>query len=337
MRTQAWGIFVALALAFGATPALPREQDPTLQFEAAVPRYALVFANETYPSSPLRSAAKDAELIRNKLERLQFKVFVEQNKSAAQIKAAIEALRTREVRFARNQDLRPVVLIYFSGHGFRANGTDYLAGIYADTAAGSGMEPESLDRNFIEEKLAREAYLILLIDACRVELSTDEPASFAGDPTDQLADEPIPSDMTAASAYYEPVPDSPERIIGFATWAGDTAAAQETIDSDEIKPSVYTEALNEELGRTEALIGVELANAADAVKLNHPDRLQYPDPNGHIHIMLLDGPTRAAEIEASWEALRLEPTMDSMRKHLLKFPESRHAAAARRWMVRPRD
>jgi hypothetical protein len=337
MRTKLWLPCFALTLALAATAAFAQAPDPALAFEAAVPRYALVFANETYPSNPLRSATKDAELIRSKLEKLQFKVSVEQNKSAAQIKAAIEGLRTREVRFARNQDLRPVVLIYFSGHGFRANGADYLAGIYADTASGRGLEPESIERNFIEEKLAREAYLILLIDACRVELTSDEPPLFPAGRTDPLADEPIPEDMTPASAYYEPVPDAPERIIGFATWAGDTAAAQETFDNDEIKPSVYTEALNDELGRTEALIAIELDKATDYVKLKYAHIDQFPDKAGQLHVVLLDGPTRAAEIEASWEALIAAPTRGSMHEHLLRFPESRHAAAARRWMARPSE
>lgn len=346
MRTQSWCILVALAIALEVTRAhaQPSPDDPALSFEASVPRYALVFANETYPSNPLRSAAKDADVIQRKLEALRFKVIVERNRSASQIKAAIESLRTREVRFARNQHLRPVVVIYFSGHGFESNHTEYLAGIYADTASGRDLRRESLARDFIEDAFAHEAYLIFLVDACRVEQSGDE-SELPDDTSAQAADyqidfashEPIPADQTPASSYEEPERDSPQRIIGFSTWRGDTAAAQDDLDSAEIKPSVYTEALDDALGRTEALIASELADAAAYVQRNYGDLNLYPDQLGYIHIALLDGPNRATQIEADWEAVRSAPTKDSIDSHLMRFPESRHAAAARRWIARPRN
>jgi hypothetical protein len=344
MRTELRSIVVALAIPFSGGPAdaQPLTDERDLSFEASVPRYALVFANETYPTDRLRSAARDADVMQRKLEALHFKVVVERNRSASQIKASINGLRTREVRFARNQDLRPVVVIYFSGHGFEVNGTHYLAGIYAGDTSNPNPQRESLELRFIEDSLAREAYLIVLVDACRVELAGDGqdlPSEVsvrgASQQTDFALNEDIPADQTPASSYDDPGPDSPELVLGRATWSGDTAAAQDDNDTEVIRPSVYTEALDNALGQIEQEIIYDLIAAKDYVDARYGDLKQYPYQEGDIKISLLDSSDRAAKREADWEAVKSAPTRQSINKHLRRFPESPHVAAARRWLARP--
>jgi len=317
----------------------PPDAPAELMLEVAVPRYALIFANETYPTNPLPSAAKDADAAERMFRSMGFKVLpIERNRNAVQMKAAINNLRDKEVRFARNQNIRPVVLVYFSGHGFRSDdATAYLAGIDADTASASSLKDESVMLKYIEQAFSVDSYLILLIDGCRLRVG-DKEAAAASKPTQrELAEyEPVAENTAPSDAYDAPDPEAAQQIIGFATSDDRTAAANVDLMTGEVHPSVYTEALEKTLGKAEALIAVELFNASNYVQDNYPKLKQVPVSAGQIAVYLLATAARAAQISADWEVVRKNPNEDLMNRHMRHYPESRFSTAARKWIASAR-
>jgi hypothetical protein len=156
------GIATALALLLPATPA------------HAVKRVALVIGNDAYENVPaLQKAVNDAHAMGEELTKLGFDVVSAQDVGRRAMSRALVELENK----VGSGD---TVLIYFAGHGFAVEDTNYLLPVDVP-AAGPGEEGLVRDASFaasglsdrLQEKGA--ATVILILDACR-----DNPFALKG-------------------------------------------------------------------------------------------------------------------------------------------------------------
>jgi hypothetical protein len=155
-------ILTALCLWFLAMPA------------QAGNRVALVIGNNTYENVPvLQKAVNDAQSIAQELARLGFEVVSAENVGRRAMSRALVELEGRV-------EAGDTALIYFAGHGFAVDGTNYLLPVDVP-AAGPGEEGLVRDASFaagaLSERLQEKgaATVILILDACR-----DNPFAIKG-------------------------------------------------------------------------------------------------------------------------------------------------------------
>jgi hypothetical protein len=126
-------------------------------------RKALLIGNQHYSGSPLSNPIKDSNDLANTLQKIGFNVSVVHDGTRKVMELAIQKYM---------QSLQPgdISLFYFSGHGYQANGSNYLLAVDARNNA-----PEySVSASTVVELLSRRTNLtanIVLIDACRVFVS----------------------------------------------------------------------------------------------------------------------------------------------------------------------
>jgi hypothetical protein len=140
----------------------------------AAKRVALVIGNNAYENVPaLQKAANDAEAISQELAKLGFDVVSAENVGR---RAMSRALVELEGKIANGD----TALIYFAGHGFAVDGTNYLLPVDVPEA-GPGEEGLVRDASFAANGLSDRhqekgaATVILILDACR-----DNPFAQAG-------------------------------------------------------------------------------------------------------------------------------------------------------------
>jgi hypothetical protein len=137
-------------------------------------RVALVIGNNTYENVPqLQKAVNDAGAISQELAKLGFDVVSAENVGRRAMSRALVELESKI-------ESGDTALIYFAGHGFAVDGTNYLLPVDVP-AAGPGEEGLVRDASFaanglsdrLQEKGA--ATVILILDACR-----DNPFALKG-------------------------------------------------------------------------------------------------------------------------------------------------------------
>ena len=137
-------------------------------------RVALVIGNNDYEHVPaLKKAVNDAEAISQELARLGFDVVSAENVGRRAMSRAMVELESKI-------ETGDTALIYFAGHGFAVDGTNYLLPIDVPEA-GPGEEGLVRDASFaasglsdrLQEKGA--ATVILILDVCR-----DNPFALPG-------------------------------------------------------------------------------------------------------------------------------------------------------------
>jgi uncharacterized caspase-like protein len=161
MRFRLIAVGIA-ALVLGASPA------------EAAKRLALVIANNAYENVPkLMKAVNDADAVASELSKLGFEVVKAEDVGR---RAMSRALVELEGKIGPGD----TALIYFAGHGFAIDGTNYLLPVDVPVA-GPGEEGLVRDASFaanglsdrLQEKGA--STVILILDACR-----DNPFALAG-------------------------------------------------------------------------------------------------------------------------------------------------------------
>jgi hypothetical protein len=140
----------------------------------AAKRVALVIGNDAYENVPaLQKAVNDAEAMSKELAKLGFDVVSAENVGR---RAMSHALVELEGKIASGD----TALIYFAGHGFAVDGTNYLLPVDVPPA-GPGEEGLVRDASFaasgLSERLQEKgaATVILILDACR-----DNPFALPG-------------------------------------------------------------------------------------------------------------------------------------------------------------
>jgi len=137
-------------------------------------RVALVIGNNAYENVPaLQKAVNDAEAMSKELAKLGFDVVSAENVGRRPMSRALVEIESKI-------ESGDTALIYFAGHGFAVDGTNYLLPVDVP-AAGPGEEGLVRDASFaanglsdrLQEKGA--ATVILILDACR-----DNPFALPG-------------------------------------------------------------------------------------------------------------------------------------------------------------
>ncbi|NNF76477.1 MAG: caspase family protein [Rhizobiales bacterium] len=146
-----------LAVAVWAGAAVP---------QASAKRVALVIGNDTYESVPvLQKARNDATSMGEALTKLGFDVLSAQDVGRRAMSRAL-------VEFERKIEPGDVALLFFAGHGFAINGTNYLLPVDVPKA-GPGEEGIVADASFAANGLADRlrnkgaATAVMILDACR--------------------------------------------------------------------------------------------------------------------------------------------------------------------------
>jgi uncharacterized caspase-like protein len=132
----------------------------------AAKRFALVIGNNAYENVPqLQKAVNDADAIAAELSKLGFDVVKAENVGRHAISRALVEL---EGKIAPGD----TALVYFAGHGFAIDGTNYLLPVDVP-AANPGeeglIEDASFAANGLSDRLQQKgaATVILILDACR--------------------------------------------------------------------------------------------------------------------------------------------------------------------------
>jgi Caspase domain len=280
-----------------------------------VPSYALVIGNREYlkpaPFSP--KADNDAKVIANLLASLGFDVVVRINISHRELKEEIEDLRKR-ARIGRKYGVKPLVLFYFSGHGFIDDGgRQYMVGVDA------GREGEDISRDSVTvedtiESLSQEGIAVGLIDACRSDLD-----NYLNKATPAVRPIGAPVKIAAPDADY---------LVGYANQRGEPVLGYINIDDNH---SPYAEGLIQKLGRDRSLeYELELVhNYIVKLHINHDPRVD-PHMTGYVYAGYSPGAEK--KIEEEWIAIKKTPTKDSVLEFIYKYRNGPFAPAATYWM-----
>ena len=147
-----WHLLVALALWCAANGGALAEK-----------RVALVVGNSAYQHSPaLANPANDADAIAKLFKEIGFDaVDLHRDLPATELRRAIREFSLR----ARDAD---VAIVFYAGHGFEMNGTNYLVPIDAKLERDFDVEDETvpLDR-FLDAVDPARRLRLLILDACR--------------------------------------------------------------------------------------------------------------------------------------------------------------------------
>lgn len=181
-------------------------------------RVALVIGNASYPSAPLKNAARDAQAIERTLSRLGFAVTRVENADRARMMRAVQDFRVRLQRGS-------VGFFYYSGHGVEIDGKNFLLPVGAAIRSQEDVLVEALDAGYVVAQMeaAGSALNLVVLDACR--------------------DNPLPAATRTAGKGLARMDGGTGTLIAFATAAGQVA------DDGAGTNSPYTSVLLEQLAR----------------------------------------------------------------------------------------
>lgn len=125
-------------------------------------RVAFVVGNAAYEAvQPLANPGNDALDISVALEALGFDVVFGTDMSSADLRQAI-------VEFGRKAENADVVLFYYAGHGFQADGRNYMLPVDAEFETADELLRETIDIGQVLAAMERSKGLkLVFLDACR--------------------------------------------------------------------------------------------------------------------------------------------------------------------------
>jgi caspase domain-containing protein len=130
------------------------------------PVFGLVIGNRDYQFLPsLSKTDSDAMLMAKLLSSLDIDTVVRVNLQYAEMFREISNLGKR-AKAGSPHGTKPLVIVYFSGHGFTSNGRQYIAGLDANPDT-DDLKRHSVALDSIIDTLTPEAILVAFIDACR--------------------------------------------------------------------------------------------------------------------------------------------------------------------------
>ncbi|WP_369721347.1 caspase domain-containing protein [Bradyrhizobium sp. LLZ17] len=295
--------------------------------EVSVPKYALVIGNRDYRSYPgVSPAVNDADLIAKQLRALHFDVIVRTNAGYDDIVREVQDLKKRAEQSA-SQDVRPVAVVYFSGHGFVLSGRQFIAGVDAGKTRAKDPTYESAAIEFMIDQLAEESALIGLLDACRSDLALDRKMAVNAAVPDDPSDGQASSDVGLGSFRRPVVPKPREYLFGFANKFGVPVASGNNGDPN----SPYTKTLSHFLGDDENIIE-QLESVQDEMQRVMPSF--HPDVSLDMSraIFLNYSDAVLARMREDWKEATRAPSDASMRKFVKKYGNSPLTYRALQWL-----
>ena len=216
----------------------------TAQAFAAEQRIALVIGNADYKAiSQLANPVKDARLIRQTLESLNFEVVYRENVSRDEMQRAISVFSDKITRAGSEG----IALFYFAGHGVQSAGENFLLPIDLQIQRESDLRFAAIRVSDVMAQMegASSGVKIAILDACR--------------------DNPFASRLgtgKAGGGLAEVGLGNSEFFVAFAATAGNTA------DDGNSTNSPYAQALarrlptlNSELSNTFRLVRIDVSAA----------------------------------------------------------------------------
>ena len=172
-------------------------------------RLALVIGVDDYEFAPLRNPVRDAGLVADALERIDFSVTRLPNPTKGEIRQAVDAL----YRQAREGSKNATIFVYFAGHGVQVGQDNYLipskAALEGRDLTYADFDDQAIHAQWMLKKLSETGVtrLIFALDACR-----DSPLAQS-------------NDIVGGSglAKMSAVNGGPDTLILFATQPGNTA------------------------------------------------------------------------------------------------------------------
>lgn len=279
---------------------------------SAADRLALLIGNSRYETAiPLRNPENDIEVIAGSLQAVGFATTKVTNVDRETLLAAIDAF-VATVKKAE----RPVVMVYFAGHGIQRNGRNFLLPTDAMLKDAASLEASAIDASLLASRLADTGaeLTILVLDACR------------DDPLELLSRGAAPLMKGLAEA-----PQASGQLIAYSTAPGRTASDGDT------GTSPYAAALAEAI----LVPGLDVRQVFDRVREKVMERTrgqQEPWENSAVyrpfHFVPPTTDVEISEIEAMlWENVALLDSAEAFQKYINRFPTGRFSEIARQKII----
>lgn len=140
----------------GVRPVEPKKEENKNQ------KIALVIGNASYKESPLKNPVNDAIDTADVLKKCGFEVILKTNANQLHMEKAVR-------EFSDRLKDGGIGLFYFSGHGVRVEGINYLIPVGSNIHDESDMKSKAVSANYILGKMdrGRNGMNIMILDACR--------------------------------------------------------------------------------------------------------------------------------------------------------------------------
>lgn len=317
----------------GTAMATDTSKEDYLSSEAP-PRLALVIGNREYDDPHVDTATHalhDARAMARRLGELRFDTVVAEDLPYERLYAALNDLRDRRVRSFTSRGLRPLVVVYFSGHGFNLKDRAFLAGrdVRRDDPTSHALAIDTV------LALSRDAILVLLLDACRTELPPGK-AAVSGEIGDGIADASsrigsLPLSRTQQGTLQSKL-FGDTYLIGYAALKVGDAASNEVAHGDVNSP--YTFGLLRHLGsRMDDTLTNDLALVKNLVRDKTAHRQQ---PNIELAlgaIYLSESAELLHRQRSKWNDLVQAGEREEIVHFLVLNPANHHSSAALRWLA----
>lgn len=290
------------------------------------PKLALVVANARYLSfDNIPQTYVDAKIVSDVLVAAGFDVVTLRDLNSEKFFSQILDL-ARRAKNVRTDYVNPLVVLYFSGHGFSREGRQFLVGIDAGRSEDPIIESTALDSIIAE--MAGKGIFVAIIDACRTQLRW------------RTSSRSVESDQVFAvpgwgNNYKGVDPSSTESVesdflIGYANGYGAPVLAS-TPDNSANGP--YSDGI-----RRYAARGYRLNSELEAIKdyIRHERRInQSPGLEDNLsgEVYLSFTPQVLREMEEKWSKLIGDPNKDDMWTFLREYRNGPYAGAAKQWLV----
>jgi caspase domain-containing protein len=294
--------------------------------EIDVPKFALVIGNRDYNwFPPVPTALNDVAIIAKQLSLLHFDVVTATNVSADDLFKEVGELKKRVDQVTR-PDVRPLVALYFSGHGFVASGRQFLAGITARHDQSADPIYMSTSIQNIVDQLSQTAILVSFIDACRSDLKLSDSVGkkMLVSVQSGVADGQKGLGYLRASARFE----TREYLIAYANGLGDPVAG--FIKKGDFN-SPYTNVLTRYLGNGR--------NLMDQLYLVHGEvqrTVVGHDPGEDVHmsgkVFFAFDDSTLAKMRLDWSKAINPPDEPQLRQFVSDYENGPLAYKASAWL-----
>ncbi|WFP61459.1 MULTISPECIES: caspase family protein [unclassified Mesorhizobium] len=291
-----------------------------------VPRIALVIGNANYEYvGGVPRARNDAldfgSFLQSKLGFDDVRIVLDAHKN--DMDAELANLVSRSSIWQASRQTKPIVVVYFSGHGFTEGGKQFLAAV----DAGLGGHDPAVNSYAVEtviETLMRDAIIVQLVDACRNELQwkdSELPVAnvdfLRGSETASISSSKSLSDAVGVpqpelSMYAERA----EYLTGYANRNGQSVD-QSVRPTDRNSP--YTAALLKNFGRPGRPIFNDFLGVRNDDDLHHIGNIPVEEDGmiGVIYITLT--PTILKEADDLWASISTSSDRDTVLDYLIRY------------------
>jgi hypothetical protein len=194
-------VLAALLCCYQAAPAAPEQ------------RFALLIGNQTYRDNvgPLVNPHNDVDLVRQSLERLNFRVTTVRDAGFSELIKSVN----KHISQIQEDDPSSISFIYYSGHGASdsESGLNYLIPVDVEDADTSTLWDNSVAlKGEMLDKLSQnapDATHYVVVDACRTELRLRSKGTRA---------------FEVDGRGFVPIPRSANLVVAYSTSPGSTAS-----------------------------------------------------------------------------------------------------------------